>query len=105
MNASGGTPIAELDESRIPQLRNVPVYAGGEEIGHVGDVAYDEDTRRVECIGIKGDWLGLRRQWVPAQGAVLRDDGLYLDYGGDRFEEAPRWDDDADLDADRYQQV
>jgi uncharacterized protein (TIGR02271 family) len=106
MKNTDGTPIETLTEQEIPQLRNIPVYAGDEEIGHVGDIYYDETTEQVQCVGVKGGMLGFRRQWVPAQGAVLQGDGLYLSYGRDAFEGAPGVDDDdTDLDADRYQQV
>jgi len=102
MTNAGGRPIESLTEDEIPELRNIPVYAGDDEIGHVGDIYYDDESRRVECVGVKGDALGFKRQWVPAQGAVLEGDGLHLSYGRDEFEDAPRWDDDRDLDEDRY---
>jgi uncharacterized protein (TIGR02271 family) len=105
MSRNPGTPIESMTEEQVPELRNLPVYADGEEIGHVGDIYYNESSRTVECVGIKGDALGFKRQWVPAQGAVVQEDGLYLQYGRQQFEEAPGWDDDSDLDADRYQQV
>ena len=105
MSEATGQPIGSLTKDDIPQLRNLPVYANGEEIGHVGDIYYDEDTETVQCVGIAGDGLGFKRNWVPAQGALLQDDGLHLGYGRDRFEGAPGWDDDGDLDEDRYRQV
>ena len=105
MSELTGKPIGTLTKDDIPQLRNLPVYTNGEEIGHVGDIYYDEDTERVECVGIAGDGIGFKRRWVPAQGAVLQDDGLHLGYGRDRFEGAPSWDDDADVDEDRYREV
>jgi uncharacterized protein (TIGR02271 family) len=94
-----------MTEEQVPQLRNLPVYSGGEEIGHVGDVYYNDSTQTVECVGIKGDVFGFKRQWVPAQGAVLQDDGIHLSYTREQFEGAPRWDDESDIDDDRYQQV
>jgi uncharacterized protein (TIGR02271 family) len=105
MSETTGQPIGALTKDDIPQLRNLPVYANGEEIGHVGDIYYDEDTERVECVGIAGDGIGFKRNWLPAQGAVLQDDGLHLAFGSDRFEGAPSWDDDADLDEDRYREL
>lgn len=104
MAQAEGRPIESLTENEVPELRNVPVYANGDEIGHVGDIYYDDEGGRVACVGIKGDALGFKRQWIPAEGAMLREDGLYLDYGRDQFEDAPRWDDD-EIDADRLQQV
>jgi uncharacterized protein (TIGR02271 family) len=105
MSQTTGKPIDAMTEDEIPELRNLPVYAEGEEIGHVGDIYYDEGRRTVECVGVSGGLFGMKRQWVPAQGGVLMDDGLHLDYGRQQFEDAPRWDDDDDIDSDRYQQV
>lgn len=63
----------------IPTLRNVPVLApDGEQLGHVGDVEYDEATRRIHTVGVSGGLLGLRRVDVPAEGAVLAADGLHV---------------------------
>src|SRR3954452_10605856 len=104
MSNAAGRPIDAFTENEIPELRNVPVYADGEEIGHVGDIYYDEETQQVECVGIKGGFFGMKRQWIPARGAMLQDDGLHVTYGRGDFDEAPRWDDD-DLDDDRYSQV
>src|SRR4051812_10783203 len=53
MGKGQGTPIEALSEDQVPELRNVPVYAGGEEIGHVGDIYYDEGTGHVACVGVK----------------------------------------------------
>jgi uncharacterized protein (TIGR02271 family) len=103
MGNGQGRPIETLGEDQVPELRNVPVYAGGEEIGHVGDIYYDEGTGQVACVGVKGDALGFSRQWIPAQGAMLQDDGLYLDYGREQFDDAPGA--DAELDDDLYRQV
>jgi uncharacterized protein (TIGR02271 family) len=100
-----GTPIEGLTEEQVPDLRNIPVYSNGEEIGHVGDVYYDDDRGTVECVGIKGDALGFKRQWVPVQGAMLHEDGLHLNYPREQFEGAPHWDDDTELDAGRYAEV
>jgi uncharacterized protein (TIGR02271 family) len=104
MTQTGGTPIEALSEEQVPELRNIPVYSNGEEIGHVGDVYYDDDRGTVECVGIKGDALGFKRQWVPAAGAVLREDGLHLGYAREQLDAAPGWDDE-ELDSDRYTQV
>jgi len=105
MSELTGQPIGTLTKDDIPQLRNLPVYANGEEIGHVGDIYYNEDSEQVECVGVAGDGIGFKRNWVPVEGAVLQDDGLHLGYGADRLEGAPSWDDDADLDEDRYREV
>jgi uncharacterized protein (TIGR02271 family) len=105
MGNAQGRPIETLTEDQVPELRNIPVYSGGEEIGHVGDIYYDDSTGNVACVGVKGGALGFSRKWIPAQGAMLQDDGLYLDYGRDQIEGGPATDGDADLDADTYQRM
>ena len=87
----GGLTVDDL-----PKLRNVPVIGSdGEEIGHVGDAYYDEQTGQLEYIGIEGDWLGLTKKVVPAQGAQLReDDKLYLQYGRGEVGGAPDFEGD-----------
>jgi len=104
MANANGTPIESLTEDQVPQLRNLPVYAGGDEIGHVGDIYYDDATGSVACVGVKGDALGFKRQWIPAQGAMLQEDGLYLAYGREQFDDAPGREDDS-MDEDLYNQV
>ena len=86
----------------LPKLRNVPVVGpDGDEIGHVGDAYYDEETGQLEYIGIEGDWLGLTKKVVPAHAAQLREDNrLYLPYGREQIGGAPDVEDD-ELD-DRY---
>lgn len=75
------TSLTELTKAEIPQLRHIPVFtADGEEIGHVGDVYYDETTDRVQCVGIPGDGLGFKNVMVPVSGAELTDEGLRLPY-------------------------
>ena len=54
MRNAGRRSIESFTERRTSQLRNVPVYANGEEIGHVGDIYYDDESQHVECVGIKG---------------------------------------------------
>lgn len=76
----GATVVqALLTVDDIPTLRNIPVIAfDGEELGHVGDVFYDERTRLIWSVGVARDRLGLRRREVPIEGAVLRDGALHL---------------------------
>lgn len=97
--------VESLTDDQIPELRNIPVWAGGEQIGHVGDIYVDESDGRIQCVGVEGDALGFKRQWVPVQGAVLQDDGMHLAYGRERFDDAPGWDDGSELDTARYTRV
>ena len=94
------TSIEQLSKADIPKLRHIPVItADGEEIGHVGDVYYDESTERVECVGVPGDSLGFKNVMVPVAGAQITDDALHLpyrkeqlrDFGGDTELDDERW--------------
>ena len=97
------TDVSQLTKGDIPTLRNIPVYtADGEQIGHVGDVYYDEDSERVESVGIAADGIGFARRMIPVQGATLDDEGLHLPYGRGDVEGAP---DVEELDDDRYREV
>jgi uncharacterized protein (TIGR02271 family) len=96
--------VDQLTHDQIPELRDIPVYtADGDELGHVGDVYYDENTRRVECVAVSGGFLGLKKRVVPAQGARLDKRGLHLPYSKDEVEGSPDY--DRDLDEKRYGDV
>ena len=96
--------LSTMTKDQIPTLRNIPVYtAEGEEIGHVGDAYYDEDSGQLRCVGIAADGgLGLAKRMIPVQGATLDDRGLHLPYGRGDVEGSPEMD---DLDEQQYQQV
>ena len=101
MMRSEGAERLEIGD--IPKLRNIRVHTSdGETIGHVGDIYYD-DAGMIECVGVEGDAVGLRRLLVPVAGAVLGDDGLHLPYGRDRLDTAP--DVEGDVDEARYGDV
>ena len=87
-----------LMRADVPKLRNIPVVTSdGEEIGHVGDAYYDEDTDRLQCVGVAGDAVGLTKRVVPVGGATIDGDGrLRLPYTREQIEGSPEWDDDAD---------
>jgi uncharacterized protein (TIGR02271 family) len=100
---------SELTRADVPKLRNIPVVTSdGEEIGHVGDAYYDEDSDRLQCVGVAGDALGLTKRVVPVGGATIDADGrLRLPYTRDQIEGSPEWGDDVDddMDDDRYDEV
>ena len=87
-----------LMRTDFPKLRNIPVVTSdGEEIGHVGDAYYDEDTERLQCVGVAADAVGLTKRVVPVGGGTIDDDGrLRLPYTREQIEGSPEWDDDAD---------
>ncbi len=92
----------EFTRDDAPKLRNIPVVtADGEEIGHVGDVYYDEDSGRVQCVGVPGDAIGFRNVMVPVSGAMFDGETLRLSYTRDHLRD---WGDDAgdELVADRW---
>lgn len=98
------TDTSELTKADIPKLRNIPVVtADGEEVGHVGDAYYDENSERLQCVGIAGDAIGLSKRVIPASGATLDTDGrLRLPYTRAQIEGSPDWGEDADWDDERY---
>jgi uncharacterized protein (TIGR02271 family) len=99
----GSTSIAELRKEDVPQLRNIPVFAAdGEQIGHVGDVYFDETSEQIECVGVPGDTLGFKNVMVPVSGAELTNDGLQLPYRKDQLRDFGHA--DGELDADRWEQ-
>jgi uncharacterized protein (TIGR02271 family) len=99
----GSTSIAELRKEDVPQLRNIPVFAAdGEQIGHVGDVYYDETSEQITCVGVPGDTLGFKNVMVPVSGAQLTNEGLQLPYRKDQLRDFG--DADGELDADRWEQ-
>jgi hypothetical protein len=94
---------ADLTKDDIPRLRNIPVRtADGEEVGHVGDVYYDEATGRVECVGVPGDPIGFTNVVVPVGGADLVAGELRLRYTRDQLRDFGERDDADELDADRW---
>ena len=97
------TDVSQLTKDDIPTLRNIPVYTGdGEQIGHVGDVYYDEESERVQSVGVAADAIGFARRMIPVAGAKLDDDGLHLPYARADVEGAPEVD---EVDEDRYGEV
>ena len=99
---------SEVKLADIPKVRNIPVVTSdGEEIGHVGDAYYDETTERLQCVGIAGDPLGVKKRMIPTTGATLDAEGrLRLPYSRAEIEGSPDWDDDFEWEespsAERY---
>jgi hypothetical protein len=75
-----------LTTEDVPRMHGVPfLTSDGEEIGHVGDVYYEAASRRVECVGVPGDAIGLTKLMVPVGGAQLTEDGLRLPFTRDQL--------------------
>ena len=93
-----------LTREDVPRIRNVPVLTSdGEEIGHVGDVYYEEVSGRVECVGVPGDAIGFTNVMVPVAGAQLTEDGLRLPFTRDQLRDYGDVEREADLDEERWE--
>ena len=83
----------------VDELRDVegaPVYTSdGEEVGHVGEIWYDDDTREAQWLKVGRGALGMKAVFVPVQGADFRDDGVHVPYGVDQLRDSPEGDEDA----------
>src|SRR5688572_22610104 len=80
---------------QLSEARGVAVYdAGGEKIGAVEEIFYDEQTRQPEWLGIGTGFFGTKRVLVPVQGADMREDGFYVPYAKDQVKDSPDIDED-----------
>jgi PRC-barrel domain len=94
-----------LTREDVPRIRNVPVLTrDGEEIGHVGDVYYEELSGRVACVGVPADRIGLRKVMVPAGGAQLTEVGLRLPLTRDQLRDYGDANLGPDVDEERWQE-
>ena len=99
------TSISQLTRTDVPKLRHIPVFtADGEQVGHVGDVYYDEASDRVQCVGVPGDGLGFSNVMVPVSGAELTDEGLRLPYRRDQLRDFGDVGDTGEVEADRWEE-
>ena len=80
---------------QLSEARGVAVYdAGGEKIGAVEEIFYDERTRQPEWLGIGTGFFGTKRALVPVEGADMREDGFYVPYAKDQVKDSPDIDED-----------
>lgn len=85
----------EMNRVRLDEMRGAPVYdTGGDKIGKVEEIFYDQQTRRPEWIGIGTGFFGTKRVLVPVQGAQVTEDGLMLAFSKDQVKDSPDIDDD-----------
>jgi hypothetical protein len=92
-----------LTREDVPRIRDVPVLTSdGEEIGHVGEIYYEEVSGRVECVGVPGDAIGFTRVMVPVAGAQLTEDGLRLAFSRDQLRDYGDLEREAELDEERW---
>ena len=87
--------MTDLSMESITEARGQTVYStDGEKIGSVEEIFYDEQTRAPEWIGIGTGFFGTKRALVPAAGADLRGDGLYVPYSKEQVKGSPDVDSD-----------
>jgi uncharacterized protein (TIGR02271 family) len=88
---------------RLSEMRGTTVYdSGGEKIGSVEEIFYDEQTRQPEWIGIGTGFFGMKRVLVPVQGASVSSDGVTVPYPKDQVKDTPDIDgDEISEDAER----
>lgn len=73
----------------LADLQDMPVLSmdDGEAIGTIEEIFYNEPNGDLEWIGVSGD--GPNAHVVPAEGAALEDDGLYVPYTGEMVRGSP----------------
>jgi uncharacterized protein (TIGR02271 family) len=85
----------DMTKVRLDEMRGHTVYdEGGEKIGTVEELYYDEGSRTPEWIGIGTGFFGTKRVLVPVQGARVTDDGLFVAYSTDHVKDGPDIDED-----------
>jgi len=85
----------EMNRVRLDEMRGAPVYDdGGEKIGKVEEIFYDEQSRVPEWIGIGTGFFGTKRVLVPVEGAQATEDGLMIAYPKDQVKDSPDIDED-----------
>ena len=90
----------DFTADRLAEHRNAPVYdSSGEQIGHVGEIWYDETTGRAEWLKIGTGFLGMKNLFVPVEGGRFEGDGFHVNYTRDQIESSPElkgdeWTDD-----------
>jgi uncharacterized protein (TIGR02271 family) len=85
----------EMSRVRLDEMRGAPVYDdGGDEIGTVEEIFYEEQSRAPRWIGIGTGFFGTKRVLVPVEGARVADDGLVVPYPKDVVKDSPDIDED-----------
>ena len=74
----------------VRELHGKPLFAAdGDKIGGIEEVYCDKATNEPEWFGINAGFLGMRRIAVPAEGARLEDDGVWVPYESQLVKDAP----------------
>lgn len=81
----------DLSLANLLRLRGRPVYArGGEKIGRLHLIVYDEETGRPEWVAIRKGFLWPHTYYAPAGGLARREDGLRLPFSAKVVRSAPK---------------
>ena len=76
--------------NRLADMRGQPVYdSGGEKIGKVEEIFYDDATQIPEWLGIGTGFFGTKRVLVPIKGAREERDGVMVAYPKEQVKESP----------------
>ncbi len=79
-----------LTESDINRVIGSTLYgAGGEKIGNVGQVFFDDYTGRPEWVTVQTGFFGTKESFVPVAEAQLQSDGVRVPYDKDLIKSAP----------------
>ncbi|MEU3459288.1 PRC and DUF2382 domain-containing protein [Streptomyces sp. NPDC006733] len=88
------------------ELKGLTAYdAGGEKIGHVQEVYFDDRTGRPDWVTVKTGLFGSKESFVPLAGARSDGDALHVAHDKATVKDAPRLDADQHLDVAQEQEL
>lgn len=71
---------------------------GGDKIGDITDIYYDDRTGRPEWMTVSTGWFGTKEQFIPISGTAAHGDDIRVEFDKDLIKDAPAVDaDDAHL--------
>jgi uncharacterized protein (TIGR02271 family) len=89
---------AVLDTRAVERMEGLGVVdIDGDKIGTVDEIYVDDDSGAPEFALVKSGLFGVKRRFVPLQGASQDGDELRVAYSRDQFGDAPSLDPDAQL--------
>jgi len=87
-----------LDMTAVERMEGLDVVdVDGDKIGTVDEIYVDDDSGGPEFALVKSGLFGMKRRFVPLQGASQEGDELRVAYSKDQFGDAPSLDPDAQL--------
>ena len=89
----------QMTMDQLSAMRGAPVYDdGGEKIGTVEEIFYDEQTGAPEWIGTGTGFFGTKRVLVPTARASASEDAVTVPYSKQQVSDSP------DIDSDEISQ-